>query len=90
MRVVPDPVEALAVWETPVDRAELGAVIESLPRIYRSAITLRYLAGLTYREAASTAGISEKGFETRLLRARVMLRQALSRRERRDDAMSGL
>jgi RNA polymerase sigma-70 factor (ECF subfamily) len=88
--MAPDPLEALTVWERPVDGGDVLAALADLPRIYRSALTLKYLADLSYREAADAAGISEKGFETRLARARVRLRQALRARQRGIHGLSGL
>jgi RNA polymerase sigma-70 factor (ECF subfamily) len=88
--IAPDPVEGLSVWERPVDRSDVLEALGELPRIYRSALTLKYLADLSYRDAADAAGISEKGFETRLARARVRLRHALRARQRGIHGLSGL
>ena len=59
---------------------ELRGLIRKLPRRYRAALTLKYFAGLSYREAAAELGITERGFETRLLRAKALLRGAIMRR----------
>ena len=40
---------------------------------------MRYVGGLSYREAAAELGLSAKGYETRLARARVHLRRAILR-----------
>lgn len=58
---------------------EVRGAIKALPKKYRSALALKYLAGLTYAEAAAELGLSVKGFETRLARAREKLREALRR-----------
>lgn len=55
----------------------LRRALKALPPSYRMVVVLREMEGLSTREVASVAGISEANVKTRLHRARVMLRQAL-------------
>jgi RNA polymerase sigma-70 factor (ECF subfamily) len=56
----------------------LRAALASLPPAYRMIVLLREMEGLSTREVASIAGMSEANVKTRLHRARVMLRERLS------------
>jgi RNA polymerase sigma-70 factor (ECF subfamily) len=58
-------------------RRRLSLALGQLPRAYRLVIVLRDIEGLTTREVAGVAGISEANVKTRLHRARLMLRQVL-------------
>jgi len=55
----------------------LRRALKALPPSYRMIVVLREMEGLSTREVANVAGISEANVKTRLHRARVMLRQAL-------------
>ena len=55
----------------------LRHALKALPPSYRMIVVLREMEGLSTREVASVAGISEANVKTRLHRARVMLRQAM-------------
>jgi RNA polymerase sigma-70 factor (ECF subfamily) len=55
----------------------LGQALARLPRNYRVIVVLREVEGLSTREVAAIAGISEANVKTRLHRARQMLRQSL-------------
>jgi RNA polymerase sigma-70 factor (ECF subfamily) len=72
-----DPTAGLFVYESAPRAVEVRDAIRRLPDRYRRAVTLKYLAGLSYREAARELSLSEKGFETRLTRARILLRKLL-------------
>ncbi len=74
-----DPVEAVEVWERIANTDEIRAAMERIPPIYRAALAVRYVGGLGYREAARELGLSRKGYETRLARAKVKFRHALRR-----------
>jgi len=74
-----DPVEAVEVWERIARADEIRAAMERIPAIYRAALAVRYVGGLGYREAAVELGLTRKGYETRLARAKVKLRRALQR-----------
>jgi len=52
--------------------------IQSLPSQYREAFVLRDVQGLTTEEAAEALGISRPALKSRLLRARLMMREALA------------
>ena len=55
----------------------LRQALKALPSSYRMIVVLREMEGLSTREVAHVAGISEANVKTRLHRARVMLRQEL-------------
>jgi RNA polymerase sigma-70 factor (ECF subfamily) len=63
-------------------RQELRRVIEtaiqSLPAIYREAFVLRDLEEMTAEEAAEAIGITVPALKSRLLRARLMIRESLA------------
>jgi RNA polymerase sigma-70 factor (ECF subfamily) len=59
-------------------RAELRRGVEGLSPALRSVFVLRDLHGLSTRETAEVLGISESAVKTRLLRARLQLREHLS------------
>jgi len=60
-------------------RGRLGRALKALPPPYRLVVFLREIEGLTTREVAKVAGISEANVKTRLHRARLMLREELER-----------
>ena len=55
----------------------LGA-IRGLPAIYREPFILRHLEDWNYQQIAQTLGVSVEAVETRLVRARRLLREALA------------
>lgn len=55
----------------------LRRALQALPPSYRMIVVLREMEGLSTREVAGVAGISEANVKTRLHRARVMLRESL-------------
>jgi RNA polymerase sigma factor (sigma-70 family) len=59
-------------------RVMVVAAIASLPRAYREVLLLRDLQGLTAQEVASSLEVSEEAAKSRLHRARVLVRNALS------------
>lgn len=78
----------IACWrEDPgmvMDRAELRRVLDdgiaSLPENQRLAFVLRDIAGMSTIEAGHALGISQENVKVRLLRARLSLRERLTRR----------
>jgi RNA polymerase sigma-70 factor, ECF subfamily len=58
----------------------LRAALSKLPDQYRLIVFLREVEGLSTREVAKVAGISEANVKTRLHRARLFLRQQLEER----------
>ena len=83
---LPHP-DFIAPWtETPesiADRREtqelLDRAIDQLDEKYRVVFLLRDVEGLSIRETAETLGLSESNVKVRLLRARLMLREQLTR-----------
>ncbi len=57
--------------------ARLRRALETLPARYRMIVVLREMEGLSTREVARVAGISEANVKTRLHRARLMLRERM-------------
>jgi RNA polymerase sigma-70 factor (ECF subfamily) len=55
----------------------LREALKALPPSYRMIVVMREIEGLSTREVASVAGISEANVKTRLHRARLMLRRHL-------------
>lgn len=58
--------------------AQLRRALFTLPPQYRMIVMLRDMEGLSTREAAKVSGMTEDNVKTRLHRARVLLRDALS------------
>ena len=56
---------------------EVRAAIEALPPMYREPFTLRHLEGWNYRQIAELLDVPVDTVETRLVRARRRLREAL-------------
>ncbi len=82
---IPHP-EFIAEWRDPAEIVEqkelrriLDEAIEQLPPSYRSVFLLRDVEGLSTKEVADILGISEGNVKVRLLRARLKLREILSR-----------
>lgn len=83
---VPHP-EYIADWRAAPDRlaqrAEtrrlLDAAIAELPPLHRAVFLLRDVEDLSAREAARALGISEANVKVRLMRARLQLRERLTR-----------
>ncbi len=82
----PQPPMELADWsalpEAELLTGETGAVlneaIAALPLRYRSVFLLRDVEGLSIRETAEALRISEPAVKTRLMRARIALREQLA------------
>lgn len=82
---LPHP-EFIAEWHDPAELAEqkelrriLDEAIQNLPESYRAVFLLRDVDGLSTKEVAEILGISEGNVKVRLLRARLKLREILSR-----------
>lgn len=84
---LPHP-EYIAVWrETPEElvarretREYVDEALETLDEKYRVVFVLRDIEGLSTRETAEILGLSQEAVKVRLLRARLMLRERLTRR----------
>jgi RNA polymerase sigma-70 factor (ECF subfamily) len=59
-------------------REALARALRALPDIYRSVFVLRDVQKLSIRETANLLGLTEAGVKTRLLRARLQMREALA------------
>lgn len=68
------PFERLAAHET---QAAVRSALAQLPDVYRSAVILRDLEGLSYEEVAEVLETSVATVKTRILRGRRILRKAL-------------
>lgn len=71
----PDPERLTAAAE---DHRRFQAAFRSLPKPYRLVAFLRDVEGLSTKEVARVAGITEANVKQRLHRARVMLKEALA------------
>jgi RNA polymerase sigma-70 factor, ECF subfamily len=69
------PSEALELKEL---RDALAHALNSLPALYRQVLTLRDLQHFSIAETAVALGITEAAVKTRLLRARLQMREALA------------
>jgi RNA polymerase sigma-70 factor (ECF subfamily) len=92
-------VREIAVWDSPEQRfsqeelrAILDGAVESLPPIYRSVFMLRDIEELSIEETARALDLSIPAVKTRLLRARLQLREKLTRHFQRkgDDVFAYL
>ena len=72
--VRPSPVEQVTLSEQ--QRIVLGS-IQGLPALYREPFMLRHLEAWSYRQIAEHLEVPIKTVETRLVRARRLLREAL-------------
>jgi RNA polymerase sigma-70 factor (ECF subfamily) len=73
----PDPETAMSLTET---RALLEAVIDGLPDGFRLVFVLREVEGLSAEETAAYLGLNPKTVNTRLFRARKLLRVSIERK----------
>ncbi|GAB4548313.1 MAG: hypothetical protein Tsb0013_08780 [Phycisphaerales bacterium] len=62
-----------------VERQEILDAALALPEAYREPLLLRSLRGLSYKQIADTLGVPVTTIETRLVRARRMLKDAIER-----------
>ena len=91
-------VREIAAWgenpEQQLSREELGGIldsaIESLEPLYRSVFVLRDIEELSTEETAEALGLSVPAVKSRLLRARLQLREKLTRffKRKGDDAFA--
>ena len=66
-------------FHEPVFGAILAKTIQGLPTGFRTVFVLRDVEGLSTEETAETLGLSVPAVKSRLLRARLQLRERLSR-----------
>jgi RNA polymerase sigma-70 factor (ECF subfamily) len=79
-----NPEQRYAVQEL---RQLVEEAIRSLPPAYRVAFTLRDVENLSTEEAAEALGLSIAGLKSRILRARLMVREALAARFERPPSL---
>jgi RNA polymerase sigma-70 factor (ECF subfamily) len=75
MSAAPAPHDALVEDET---AKVVRAAIDRLPHDFKVALLLHHYEHLPYREIAAIVGCSERGVETRLYRARQLLKDSLA------------
>jgi RNA polymerase sigma-70 factor (ECF subfamily) len=79
MRETPQELSELSVHEASAEYRELYDAIDLLPEHYKLPIMLKYLNGLSEKEAAKALNIPVPAFKSRLYRARKALRAHLDR-----------
>lgn len=79
------PEQALLRRET---QQEVRRVIEEIPEKYRTILLLYHFQGLSYKDIAEREQISARTVETRLYRAKHLLRQAMTKGGDEDDGTS--
>jgi RNA polymerase sigma-70 factor, ECF subfamily len=80
-----DPEKSYGKEET---RLVVEAAVRSLPTIYREALILRDIEGMSAEEAAAALAVSIPALKSRLLRARLMLRDGLAAKFRKPATVS--
>ena len=83
-------VDAVAVVERAETRAEIEDALVRLPFIYRTAVVLHDMEGLTVREVADMTGVDLPAAKQRLRRGRMMLVTALAEGHERRVALRGV
>ncbi|MCE9581277.1 MAG: RNA polymerase sigma factor [Planctomycetes bacterium] len=58
--------------------AKVLRVVNGLPKVYRESMLMKHLERLSYAEIAKKLGVSEATVESRLYRAKLMLKDALA------------
>ncbi|WP_018132379.1 RNA polymerase sigma factor [Effusibacillus pohliae] len=81
----PTPEEQLLATER---SRELQAAIDELPEKYRDVVILYHYQRLSYKQIAEILGIEVKSVETRMSRAKKMLRERLRKEEQDDDELA--
>ena len=75
----PNAASPLEIYETAIERERVHQAIATLPRKYREVVLLRYMGGLSYRQVADVLDVTVSAVETRLFRAKAILRKRLAR-----------
>jgi len=77
-----DSIEDSASTNDPADRVSLEEALSSLGKIERQVFLMRELGGLSYAEIAAITGLSVGSVRNRIYRARMSLRDWLTRKAR--------
>lgn len=83
---VVDPGSAAAELESRDQMREVRRALDELPEGQREVVELAFMDGLAYAEIADRLGVAEGTVKTRVARARVRLRRALSRPRSMEDS----
>lgn len=67
-----EPIDEIILKE---DRKKLMLILEELPPIYKQVIEMHYLKEMTYEKIADCEGVSKKTIESRLYRARKLIKE---------------
>ena len=84
------PAQSLADQEIIEETDRTLECLSDLPESYREPLMMRALQGMSSRSIAEVMNISEATVDTRVARARRMLRSMLAETERNDDQTTGL
>ena len=71
----PTPLE---IYEKEIAKQQIDEAIAVLPEVYREALFLRYSEDLSYKDIAEVLGVSLSAVETRIHRAKRLLRSKLA------------
>lgn len=77
LALIPSAASTEATAETRLDLAALEQALEALPELYRSAVVLRDVYGMSIEEISQRVGISESAAKVRVHRGRKRLREMM-------------
>jgi RNA polymerase sigma-70 factor, ECF subfamily len=77
LALIPSAASTEAMAETSLDLAALEEALEALPELYRSAVVLRDVYGMSIEEISQRVGISESAAKVRVHRGRKRLKEMM-------------
>jgi RNA polymerase sigma-70 factor (ECF subfamily) len=77
LALIPSAASTEAAAETRIDLAALEEALEALPELYRSAVVLRDVYGMSIEEISERVGISESAAKVRVHRGRKRLKEMM-------------
>jgi RNA polymerase sigma-70 factor, ECF subfamily len=77
LALIPSAASTEATAETRLDLAALEQALEALPELYRSAVVLRDVYGMSIEEISQRVGISESAAKVRVHRGRKRLKEMM-------------
>jgi RNA polymerase sigma-70 factor, ECF subfamily len=77
LALIPSAASTEAAAETRLDLAALEQALETLPELYRSAVVLRDVYGMSIEEISERVGISESAAKVRVHRGRKRLKEMM-------------